>query len=88
MLRDPKIGAVAGNVKVYNRARCLLARMLAVRFVLAFDFLRASQSMYGAVTCTPGALSAYRRRAIMHILENGGPRPSWAAPPTSAKTGP
>ncbi|MBI4794513.1 MAG: glycosyltransferase [Deltaproteobacteria bacterium] len=69
MLQDAKIGAVAGNVKVYNRARCLLARMLAVRFVLAFDFLRASQSMYGAVTCTPGALSAYRRQAIMPILE-------------------
>jgi hyaluronan synthase len=43
--------------------------MLAVRFVLAFDFLRASQSMYGAVTCTPGALSAYRRDAILPILE-------------------
>jgi hyaluronan synthase len=69
MLQDPKIGAVAGNVKVYNRARCLLARMLAVRFVLAFDFLRASQSMYGAVTCTPGALSAYRREAVIHTLE-------------------
>ena len=60
MLHDPQIGAVAGNVKVYNRSRCVMARMLAVRFVLAFDFLRASQSMYGCVTCTPGALSAYR----------------------------
>jgi len=68
MLQDPKIGAVAGNIKVYNRARSLLARMLAVRFVLAFDFLRASQSRYGAVTCTPGALSAYRRAALMPIL--------------------
>jgi hyaluronan synthase len=69
MLQDARIGAVAGNVKVYNRARCVLARMLAVRFVLAFDFLRASQSMYGAVTCTPGALSAYRREALMPTLE-------------------
>jgi hyaluronan synthase len=69
MLQDPKIGAVAGNVKVHNRARCLLARMLAVRFVLAFDFLRASQSRYGGVTCTPGALSAYRRTALTPILE-------------------
>jgi len=36
-----------------------------VRFVLSFDFLRASQSWYGAVTCTPGALSAYRREAVL-----------------------
>ncbi|MDI6853456.1 MAG: glycosyltransferase [Deltaproteobacteria bacterium] len=70
MVHDPKIGAVAGNVKVYNRFRSLLARMLAVRFVLAFDFLRASQSMYGFVACTPGALSAYRRTAVLPILDS------------------
>lgn len=69
MMSNPRVGAVAGNVKVYNRAMALLPRMLAVRFVLAFDFLRASQSMYGAVTCTPGALSAYRRDAVLPILE-------------------
>ena len=69
MLQDSQVGAVAGNVKVFNRARCLLARMLAVRFVLAFDFLRASQSIYGFVTCTPGALSAYRGTAVKPILE-------------------
>jgi hyaluronan synthase len=68
MLNDAKIGAVAGNVKVYNRVRSLMARMLAVRFVLAFDFLRASQSMYGFVTCTPGALSAYRAAALKPVL--------------------
>jgi hyaluronan synthase len=65
MLHDPKIGAVAGNVKVYNRHQSLLGKMLAVRFVLSFDFLRASQSWYGMVTCTPGALSAYRREAVL-----------------------
>jgi hyaluronan synthase len=69
IMLNPKIGAVAGNVKVYNRFRSLLARMLAVRFVLAFDFLRASQSMYGFVACTPGALSAYRREAVLPILD-------------------
>jgi hyaluronan synthase len=37
MLNDSQIGAVAGNVKVYNRSRSVMARMLAVRFVLAFD---------------------------------------------------
>ncbi|MCK9378114.1 MAG: glycosyltransferase family 2 protein [Syntrophobacterales bacterium] len=67
--QSPKIGAVAGNVKVYNRTANLLTRMVWVRFVLSFDFLRASQSMYGFVFCTPGALSAYRREAIMPILD-------------------
>ncbi|MEW6387292.1 MAG: glycosyltransferase [Thermodesulfobacteriota bacterium] len=69
MLADARIGAVAGNVKVHNRFRSLMARMLAVRFVLAFDFLRASQSIYGCVTCTPGALSAYRASVLRPVLE-------------------
>ena len=69
LLQDPKVGGVAGNVKVYNRSVNLLTRMLWVRFVLAFDFLRASQSGYRFVFCTPGALSAYRREAILPILE-------------------
>jgi hyaluronan synthase len=82
MLQDPKVGAVAGNVKVYNRARSLLPRMLGVRFVLAFDFLRASQSMYGCVTCTPGALSAYRRAALAPILKEWRRQTFWGLPVT------
>lgn len=69
MIQDPRVGAVAGNVKVYNRGANLITRMLWVRFVLSFDFLRASQSTYGFVFCTPGALSAYRREAVYPILE-------------------
>ena len=69
LVQNPKIGAVAGNVKIYNRHANLLTRMLWVRFVLSFDFLRASQAMYGFVFCTPGALSAYRREAIWPVLE-------------------
>ncbi len=69
MIQDTTIGAVAGNVKVYNRSANLITRMLWVRFVLSFDFLRASQSTYGFVFCTPGALSAYRRKAVLPILE-------------------
>jgi hyaluronan synthase len=69
MVQNPKIGAVAGNVKVYNRHANLLTRMLFVRFVLSFDFLRASQAMYGFVFCTPGALSAYRREAVWPVLD-------------------
>jgi hyaluronan synthase len=70
LLQDPKVGGVAGNVKVYNRSANLITRMMRVRFVLTFDFLRASQSGYRFVFCTPGALSAYRREAILPVLED------------------
>ena len=55
--RDPCVGVVAGKVTVLNRFQSILPRMLHVRFVLSFDFLRNVQSSYGTVSCCPGALS-------------------------------
>ena len=68
LLHDPKIGAVAGNVKVYNRHLSFMGKMQGVRFV-NLDYLRASQSLYRAVVCTPGSLSAYRRTALTPHLK-------------------
>ncbi len=67
LLAEPQMGAVAGNVKVFNRHQSLMGKMQAVRFV-NLDYLRASQSLYRAVVCTPGSLSAYRREALLPIL--------------------
>lgn len=65
---DPKVGAVAGKVLVLNRKQGILPRMLHVRFILAFDFLRSVQSTYGMVYCCPGALAAYRASAVRKLL--------------------
>src|SRR5690625_7311371 len=43
--------------------------MLNVSFVFSFEFIRAAQSMLGFVLCTPGALSAYRKEAVMNVLD-------------------
>lgn len=67
--RNPKVGAVAGRVAVYNRQEGLIPRMLHVRFILSFDFIRAAQSMYGTVYCCPGALAAYRTSVVDRVLE-------------------
>ncbi len=67
--RNPEVGAVAGKVAVYNRRQGVIPRMLHVRFILSFDFLRAVQSTYGTVYCCPGALSAYRLSVVRDILE-------------------
>lgn len=71
--RNPRVGAVAGKVLVYNRLSGLIPRMLHVRFILSFDFLRSVQSTYGTVYCCPGALSAYRTSVIREVL------PDWVA---------
>lgn len=64
-----RTGIVAGRVLVYNRSEGLIPRMLHVRFALSFDFLRACQSTFRTVYCSPGALSAYRARAVRQVLD-------------------
>jgi len=66
--RDPRIGAVAGKVAVHNRRAGLIPRMLHVRFVLSFDFLRSAQSFFRTVYCCPGALAAYRMSVVRAVL--------------------
>jgi hyaluronan synthase len=57
---DPRVGAVAGNVRVLNDTG-VFGRMLDVAFTYAFEFVRASESMVDTVSCCPGALSAFRK---------------------------
>jgi hyaluronan synthase len=67
--KNPRVGAVAGRVAVYNSDEGLIPKMLHTRFVLTFDVMRAVESSYGTVFCTPGALSAYRISAVRKVLE-------------------
>lgn len=69
LVADPRVAAVAGKVLVLNRYDNLLTRLLAIRFFLAFDLGRAAQSRFGAVLCCPGALTAYRRAAVLAVLD-------------------
>lgn len=66
---DKRIGSVAGNVRVLNLKAGMIPKILEVSFTSAFDFIRAGQSVYGGVFCTPGALSAYRTTALKPLLE-------------------
>ncbi len=80
--KDPRIGAVAGNVKVQNRDAGFLPRLMRASFVIAFDFTRAYQSKIGAVLCTPGAFSAYRRSAVETVL-NDWNNQTWCGKPST-----
>jgi len=62
-------GAVGGNVLVLNTEDGIIPKMLNVSFVFSFEFIRSAQSALNSVLCTPGALAAYRREAVMNCLE-------------------
>ncbi|WP_431163869.1 glycosyltransferase [Flagellimonas beolgyonensis] len=67
---NPNCGAVAGNIRVLNNEKALLPKMLDVSFVLSFEFVRSAESTLNSVLCTPGALAAYRSKAVHACLEN------------------
>lgn len=72
-VRDPRVGAVAGNVRVLNQDEGAIPKMMEVSFTSAFDFIRSGQSVYGGVFCTPGALSSYRAKAVKpHLTDWAG----------------
>ncbi len=62
-------GAVAGNVRVLNKENGIIPKMLNVSFTFSFEFVRSAQSALGSVFCTPGALAAYRKDAVMNCLD-------------------
>ncbi|MBT0607356.1 glycosyltransferase [Aequorivita echinoideorum] len=61
-------GAVAGNVRVLNNQKSIIPKMLNVSFVMSFEFIRSVESALGSVLCTPGALAAYRKKAVFACL--------------------
>ena len=67
---DSRIGGVAGTVRVSNLHEGFVPRMLDICFVFSCDFMRCAQSAIGAVLCSPGAISAYRKCAILPHLDS------------------
>jgi hyaluronan synthase len=66
---NDKCGAVAGNIRVLNNEKkAMLPKMLDVSFVLSFEFVRSAESSLESVLCTPGALAAYKRKAVFGCL--------------------
>jgi poly-beta-1,6 N-acetyl-D-glucosamine synthase len=60
---DPKVGAVAGNVKVGNRIN-LLTRLQAVEYIASQNLDRRAFAYVNAVTVVPGAIGAWRKTAV------------------------
>lgn len=66
---NPKVGGSAGVVRVRNIDQGIIPRILDVCFVFSCDFIRSAQSAIGAVLCSPGAISAYRKAALLPHLD-------------------
>ena len=63
---DPTIGAVAGNVKVSNR-RSIVGRWQHIEYVIGFNLDRRLYELLGCIPTVPGAIGAFRRRALREV---------------------
>jgi cellulose synthase/poly-beta-1,6-N-acetylglucosamine synthase-like glycosyltransferase len=66
--RDPRVGAIAGNVKVGNRDT-VIGRWQHIEYVIGFNLDRRLYDSLGCIPTVAGALGAFRRAAV---LEAGG----------------
>ncbi len=63
---DPKVAAVAGNVKVGNRMN-LLTRWQSIEYITSQNFDRRAYSYVNAIMVIPGAIGAFRRDAVEKV---------------------
>jgi hyaluronan synthase len=66
---DPKVGAASGLTMVRNAGVNALTRMQQARYYVSFQLLKTAESVVGAVACNPGCFSAYRRSAVVMVLQ-------------------
>ena len=64
--RDPEVGVISGNTKIGNR-RSLVGRWQHIEYVMGFNLDRRAYEVLGATPTVPGAIGAFRRRALADI---------------------
>jgi hyaluronan synthase len=67
---DPKVTAVAANVRALNHRRNMLTRLIDMRYANAFLFERAAYSTVGSVVCCCGSLSFFRTAVVRKHLHD------------------
>ncbi len=66
---NAKVGAASGITYVRNASANALTRIQQARYYVSFQLLKSAESVVGAVACNPGCFSAYRRCAVLPVLE-------------------
>jgi cellulose synthase/poly-beta-1,6-N-acetylglucosamine synthase-like glycosyltransferase len=63
---DPRVGAVAGNVKVVNRVN-VWTRLQALEYIEGLNMARRAQGFLHAVNIIPGPIGVFRRDLLLQL---------------------
>lgn len=63
---DPRVGAVAGYVRVVN-TRSLWCKLQLTEYVVGLNLVRRAQGLFGAVGTVPGPIGLFRRSALRAV---------------------
>lgn len=69
-LKDKKIGAASGDIRVLNEDENVLTKMVGAYYWSALHIHRKAQSAFGMVSCCSGALAAYKSTIIKKIIDD------------------
>ena len=61
---DPRVGAVAGNVKVGNEVN-MITKWQSIEYVTSQNFDRRAFDLLNCITVVPGAIGAFKKEAII-----------------------
>ncbi len=67
--QNPEVAAVCAHADPYNADANLLTKMQSAYYFMSFRILKAAESTYHTVFCCSGCSSAYRRSAVMGIMD-------------------
>ncbi len=65
---DPTVGGISGHCDIERADVNLLTRLQDVRYYFSYKIMKASESVFGTVSCLPGCFSAYRRTCVLKVL--------------------
>lgn len=69
VFKNEMVGAVTGNLSIYNKYDSMMSFMSKIRYWFAFNLERAYQSFSGCVLCVSGPLGMYRLSSVEKILD-------------------
>ncbi|KAI8514323.1 hyaluronan synthase [Branchiostoma belcheri] len=67
---DRSVGAVGGDVRIWNHSDSWISFLSSLRYWMAFNIERACQSYFNVVSCISGPLGFYRNDLLQSFLED------------------